>query len=44
MSSMILFQTAINNIIFNILPELEEEIKEKEEEDEKGRFNDWRLG
>lgn len=42
MSSMILFQTAINNVIFNILPELEEEKKrkKKKEKDEKGRFND----
>lgn len=30
--SMIFFQTAINNIIFNVLPELEEEQKKKQKE------------
>ena len=31
MSSFILFQTAINNMIFNVIPEIEEEERKRKE-------------
>ena len=35
MSSFILFQTAINNMIFNVIPEIEEEERKRKEKDKK---------
>lgn len=35
MNSFILFQTAINNMIFNVIPEIEEEERRRKEEAKK---------
>ena len=35
MSSFILFQTAINNMIFNVIPEIEEEERKRKEKEKK---------
>ena len=35
MSSFILFQTAINNMIFNVIPDIEEEERKRKEKEKK---------
>ena len=35
MSSFILFQTAINNMVFNVIPDIEEEERKRKEKEKK---------